>query len=109
MVLASMVPVVLAVAVVSVEEVWVVALWLPDMLEVESAAAVAESALAERTSQVALRTLPAQDPGSLHLVIHHRDSLSTMDGLIDPFLPTSRAIVARWPQPPDRKHFRNAE
>ena len=95
MVVASMVAVVLAVAVLSVEEVWVVALWLPDMLEAEWAAVAVESALAERTSQVALRTLPAQGPGSLHLVIHHRDSLSTMDGLIDPFLPTSPAIVAR--------------
>ena len=106
MVVASMVAVVLAVAAVSMEEVSVVvstpaafrvALWLPDMLEVESAAAVAGSALAERTSQAALRTLPAQDPGSLHLVIHHRDSLSTMGGLIDPFLPTSRGVAARWP------------
>jgi hypothetical protein len=89
-VVASMV----AVAVVSVEEVWVVALWLPDMLEVESVAVVAESASAEHICQVAPVTLLAQDPGSLRLVIHRPDSLSTMDGLIDLFPPTSWGIVA---------------
>jgi hypothetical protein len=79
-------------------------------LEAESAAAVVESALAEHISQVAFRTLPAQDPGSLHLVIHHPDSLSMMDGLIDPFLPTSQGIVPQWlQQRVHRKHFHNAE
>jgi hypothetical protein len=74
---ASMVVVVLAVAVVSMGEVsvvvstavalvlavstvaFVVALWLPDTLEAESGAAVVESALGERTFQVGLRTLLA--------------------------------------------------
>jgi len=80
-----------------------VALWLPDML-------AAESALADRTFQIALRTLLAQDPGSLHLVIHHPDSLCMMDDLLDLLLLTSGPIVARWLQwPAHRKHFRNAE
>ena len=48
---------------------------LPDTSEAESAAAAVESALADRASQVAFRTLPAEGPGSLHLVIHHSDSL----------------------------------
>ena len=47
-------------------------------------AVVVESALAERTSQVALRTLLAQDPGSLHLGGHHLGSPSIMDDLADP-------------------------
>jgi len=88
---------------------FVVALWLPDTLEAESAAAVVESALADRTSQVAFRTLPAQGRDSLQLVIHHPDSLSMMDGLIGPLLPVSRPIMAQWLQPPVRcKHFGNA-
>jgi hypothetical protein len=62
----------------------VVALWQPDTLEAESVAAVGESALAERVSQVAFQTLPAQDPGSLHLGDHHPGNLSMMDGLIEP-------------------------
>jgi len=86
------------------------ALWLPDMLAAESAAAAAESALADRTFQITLRTLLAQDPGSLHLVIHHPDSLCMMDDLLDLLLLTSGPIVARWLQwPAHRKHFRNAE
>jgi len=53
----------------------------------------AESALAERASQAAPRTLLAQGRGSLQWVIHHPDSLSMMDGLIDPLPPTLRAIA----------------
>jgi hypothetical protein len=71
-------------AVASTAAALVVALWLPDTLEAESAAAVGESALADRVSQVAFQTLPAQDPGSLHLVIHLPDSLYMMDDLIEP-------------------------
>jgi hypothetical protein len=63
---------------------FVAALWLPDTLEAESAAAVGESALAERASQVAFQTLPAQDPGSLHLGDHHPGNLYMMGGLIEP-------------------------
>jgi hypothetical protein len=70
--------------VVSTAVAFVVPLWLPDMLAAESAAAAAESALADRTFQIAFRTLLAQDPGSLHLVIHHPDSLCMMDDLIEP-------------------------
>ena len=62
----------------------VVPLWLPDTLEAELAAAGAESALAERASQVAFRTLLVEDPGSLHLGVHHIGSLSIMDELVDP-------------------------
>ena len=71
-------------AVASTAAALVVALWLPDTLEAVSAAGVGESALADRVSQVAFQTLPAQDPGSLHLVIHHPGSLSLMDELADP-------------------------
>jgi len=105
----------MAVAVAFMEEVLVVAvsavaLWLPDTLEAESAAAGAESALAERASQVAFRTLPAQGRGSPQWVIHHPDSLSMKDGLIDPLPPTLRAIAPQWLQQcVHRKHFRNAE
>jgi hypothetical protein len=53
-------------------------------LEAESAAAAVESALVEHTSQVALGTLPAQDPGFLHLGIRHLASPSMMDELADP-------------------------
>jgi hypothetical protein len=72
---ASMV-VVSAVAVVSMGEVSVVV----------STAAVAEveSASAEHTFQVALGTLPAEDPGFLHLGIRHLGSPSMMDELADP-------------------------
>jgi len=73
-----------AVSVVSTAVAFVVALWLPDMLEAESAAAAAESALADRTFQIAFRTLPAQDPGSLHLGDHHPGNLCMMDDLIEP-------------------------
>jgi hypothetical protein len=87
-----------------------VALWPPDTLEAESGAAAVESALAEHTLQVAFPILPAQDPGSLHLVIHHPDNLCMMDDLLDPLLLTSRPIVARRLQSPvHRKHFRNVE
>ena len=68
-----MVVVVLAVAVVSMGEVSVV----------ESAAAEVESALVEHTSQVAVGTLPAEDPGFLHLGILHLGSPSMMDGVMD--------------------------
>ena len=51
-------------------------------LEAESAAAAVESALVEHTSQVALGTLPAQDPGFLHLVILRLASLSMRDGVM---------------------------
>jgi hypothetical protein len=71
-------------AVASTAAALVVALWQPDTLEAESVAAVGESALAERVSQVAFQTLPAQDPGSLHLGDHHPGNLSMMDGLIEP-------------------------
>ena len=69
---------------VSTAVAFMVALWVPGTLEAESAAAAVESALAQRASQAAFRTLPAQDPGSLHLVIHHPGSLSMTDGPIDP-------------------------
>jgi hypothetical protein len=97
-------------AVASTAAALVVAHWLPDMSAAESAAVAAESALADRTSQVAFRTLPGQDPGSPPLVIHPPDSLYMMDDLIEPQLPTSSALVARWLQSlAHRKHFRNAE
>jgi hypothetical protein len=80
------------------------------VLGAQSAAAVVELALAERTSQVALRTLLAQGRGSLQWVIHHPDSLSMMDGLTDPLPPTLRTIAPQWLQQcVQRKHFRNAE
>jgi len=63
---------------------FVVALWLPDTLEAESAAGGVESALADRTSQVGFRTLPAQDPGSLHLEDPHSNNLPMKDVQTDP-------------------------
>jgi len=60
-----------------------VALWLPDTLEVESAAAVVESALADPAFQVAFLTLPAQDRGSLHLGDRHPGNQSMKDDLIE--------------------------
>jgi len=112
-VVASM-AVVLVVAVVSMGEdsvvVFMAAASAVAVLQAESACAAVESALAERASQVAFRTLPAQGRGSPQWVIHHPDSLSMMDGLIDPLLPVSRPIMAQWLQPPvHRKHFRNAD
>jgi hypothetical protein len=71
-------------AVASTAAALVVALWLPDTLEAESAAGAAESALADRTSQVAFRTLLAQDPGSPHLGDHHPGNPCMMDDLIEP-------------------------
>jgi len=62
---------------------FVVALWLPDTLEAESAAAAVESASADPTSQVAFQTLPAQDPGSLHLGDRHPGNQSMKDDLIE--------------------------
>jgi len=62
----------------------VVPLWLPDTLEAESAVAAAESALADRTFQVAFRTLLAQDPGSPHLGDHHPGNQSIIADLIEP-------------------------
>ena len=70
-------------AVASTAAALVVAVWLPDMLVAESAAAAAESALADRTSQAAFRTLPAQDPGSPPLGDHHPDNPFMMDDLIE--------------------------
>jgi hypothetical protein len=49
------------------------------VLEAESAAAEVASASVEHTSQVAVGTLPAEDPGFLHLGIRHLGSLSIMD------------------------------
>jgi hypothetical protein len=72
------------VVVVSVVEVSTAALWLPDTLEAESAAAAVESALADRTSQVGFRILPAQVLGSLHLGDRHPGNQSMKDDLIDP-------------------------
>ena len=63
---------------------FVVALWLPDTLEAESVAGGVESALADRTSQVGFRTLPAQDPGSLHLEDPHSNHLPMKDAQTDP-------------------------
>ena len=54
----------------------VVAVSVADTLEAESAAAEAESALVERASQVAFRTLLVENPGSLHLGVHHIGSPS---------------------------------
>src|SRR5206468_11352980 len=106
--------VVLVVAVVSMGEdsvvVFMAAASAVAVLQAESACAAVESALAERASQVAFRTLPAQGRGSPQWVIHHPDSLSMMDGLIDPLRPTLRAIAPQWLQQcVHRKHFRNAE
>jgi len=69
---------------VVVEASTVVAVSTAVALEAESAAAAVESALVEHTSQVALGTLPAQDPGFLHLGIRHLASPSMMDELADP-------------------------
>ena len=63
---------------------FVVAALVADTLEAESAAAAVESALVERVSPVAFRTLPAEDPVSLHLGILHLGSLSLTDELADP-------------------------
>jgi len=97
--------VVLVVAVVSMAAASALA-----VLQAESACAAVESALAERASQEAPRTLLAQGRGSLQWVIHHPDSLSMMDGLVDPLPPTLRAIAPQWLQQcVHRKHFRNAD
>ena len=72
------------VSVVAVLAPFVVALWLPDTLEAESAAGEVESALADRLSQVGFRTLPAQDPGSLHLEDPHSNNLPMKDAQTDP-------------------------
>ena len=69
---------------VSAEAVSTVAALVADTLEAESAAAEVESALVERASPVAFRTLPAEDPASLHLGILHLGTLSLMDELADP-------------------------
>jgi hypothetical protein len=70
-------------AVASTGAALVVGLWQPDTLEAESVAAAAESASADRTSQVVFQTLPAQDPGSLHLGDHHLGNLCMMDDLLE--------------------------
>ena len=79
--------VVLVVAVVSMGEdsvvVFMAAASAVAVLQVESACAAVESALAEHTSQVAVGTLPAEDPGFLHLGILHLGSPSMMDGVMD--------------------------
>ena len=67
----------------STAAVLAVALWLPDTLEAESAAAAAESALGDRTFQVVFRTLPAQGLGSPHLGNHHPGNRYMMDDLIE--------------------------
>jgi len=63
-----------------VEAASVVGVLVADMVEaaeaLEQAAAEVASALAERASQVELRTLVAQGPASLHLGIHHMGGLS---------------------------------
>ena len=69
---------------VSTAVVFVVAALVADTSEAESAAAAVESALVERVSRVAFRTLPAEDPASLHLGILHLGSLSLMDEVADP-------------------------
>ena len=80
------------------------------VLQAESACAAAESALAERASQAAPRTLLAQGRGSLQWVIHHPDNLSLMDGLIDPLPLTLPAIAPQWLQQCVlRKQSRNAD
>jgi hypothetical protein len=61
-----------------------VALWLPDTLEAESAAAAVELALADRAFQVVFQTLPALDLGSLHLGDRHPGNPPMKDALIDP-------------------------
>jgi ADP-ribose pyrophosphatase YjhB (NUDIX family) len=78
---ASMVVVVSAVAVVSMGEVSVVE---SAAAAVESALAEHTSALVEHTSQVAVGTLPAEDPGFLHMGILHLGSPTMMDELADP-------------------------
>ena len=69
---------------VSTAVAFVVAALVADTLGAESAAAEVESALVERASPLAFRTLPAEDPASLHLGILHLGSLSLMDELADP-------------------------
>ena len=80
--------VVLVVAVVSMGEdlvvVFMAAASALAVLQAESACAAVESALAERTFQVAFLTLPAPDPGSLHLGDPHSGNLPMKDDLIDP-------------------------
>jgi hypothetical protein len=68
---------------VSTAVAFVVAL-VADTLGAESAAAEVESALVERASPVAFRTLPAEDPASLHLGTLHLGTLSMKDELADP-------------------------
>ena len=70
-------------AVASTAAALVVALWLPDTLEAESAAAAAESASGDRTSPVVFRTLPAQGLGSPHLGDHHPSNRYMMDDPIE--------------------------
>jgi hypothetical protein len=69
---------------VSAEAVSTAVALVADTLEAESAAAEVESALVERASRVAFRTLPAEDPASLHLGILHLGTLSMKDELADP-------------------------
>ena len=83
MVVVASMAVVLVVAVVSMGEdsvvVFMVAASTLAVLQAESACAGVESALAERTPQVGLRTLPAQGPGSPHLGDRHPGSPSMVD------------------------------
>ena len=69
---------------VSTAVAFVVAALVADTLGAESAAAAVESALVERASPVAFRTLPAEDPASLHLGTLHLGTLSMKDELADP-------------------------
>jgi len=69
---------------VAVSTVVALAAFVVAVLQAESACAAVELALADRASQAANRTLLAQVRGSLQWVTHHPDSLSLMDGLIDP-------------------------
>jgi hypothetical protein len=63
---------------------FVVARQVPDTLEAESAAGGVESASVDRTSRVGFRTLPVQDPGSLHLEDPHSNNLPLKEAVIDP-------------------------
>jgi hypothetical protein len=69
----------------------------PEVAEaLEQAAVEVESGLAERGSQVELRTLVAQDPASLHLGIHHMGGLSIRVQPADrQFRPFAQRLVGR--------------
>src|SRR5947208_1667920 len=105
---------VLLVAVVSMGEdsvaVFVAGACALAILQAESAWAAVVSGWAHRTFQAATLPLLAQGRGSLQWVIHHPDSLSLMDGLIDPLPLNLRAIAPQWLQQCVlRKQSRNAD